>query len=118
VAAEAGEERDGGIDHALGLGDDDRAAAEGGQPVALAGVVAFDAMRLLLTDEQLPWRDQLGIGLPAIGTIEPRVPALPQAGEQALEGSSVTTAQLPVDEPTRSPIPSLPDPELVGLFLR
>jgi hypothetical protein len=86
--------------------------------VALAGVVAFDAMRLLLTDEQLPLRDQLGIGLPAIGTIEPWVPAPPQAGEQALEGGSVTTAQLPVDEPTRSPIPSLPDPELVGLFLR
>ena len=86
--------------------------------MALAGVVAFDAMRLLLADIELPWRDQLRIGFPAIGTVEPRVPGLPQAGEQALEGSSVTTAQLPVDEPACSPIPSLPDPELVGLFLR
>jgi hypothetical protein len=84
----------------------------------LPGMVALDAMGLLLADIEPPWRDQLGVRLPAIGTIEPRVPGLPQAGEQALEGSSVTTAQLPVDEPTRSPIPSLPDPELVGLFLR
>jgi len=84
----------------------------------LAGMVAFDAVGLLLADIELPWRDQLGIGLPTIGTIEPRVPALPQALEETLQGSSVTTAQLPVDEPPRSPIPSLPDPELVGLFFR
>jgi hypothetical protein len=62
-------------------------------------MVALDAMRLVLADLELPRRDQLGIRFPPIGTIEPRVPALPQAGEQSLEGSSVTTAQLPIDEP-------------------
>jgi hypothetical protein len=47
VAAEAGEECDGGVDHALGLGDHDSAAAEAGQPVALPGMVALDAVGLV-----------------------------------------------------------------------
>ena len=84
----------------------------------LAGMVALDAMRLFLADVELPLRDQLGIRLPAVGTVEPWVPALLQALEKALAGSSVTTAQLPVDELARSPIPSLPHPELAGFFLR
>src|SRR6187431_1051788 len=50
VAAEAGEERDGGIDHALGLGDHDRAAAKAGEPMALPSMVALDPMRLVLAD--------------------------------------------------------------------
>ena len=81
-------------------------------------MIALDAMRLVLADLELPWRDQLRLGLPAVGTVEPRVPAYPHPGNQALAGSSVTTAQLPVDEPPRSPIPSLPAPGLVGLFFR
>ena len=84
----------------------------------LPGMVALDAMRLFLADIELARRDQLRIGLPAIGTVKSRVPTLPQALEETLQGSSVTTAPLPVDEPPRSPIPSLPDPELVGLFFR
>ena len=64
-----------------------------------------------------PLRDQLGVGLPAVGAVEPYAPLL-QSFEHQLEGGGVTTAQLPVDEPSRSTIPSLPDPELVGLFFR
>jgi hypothetical protein len=36
VATKAGEQGDGGVDHALGLGDHDGAAAEAGEPVPLA----------------------------------------------------------------------------------
>src|SRR4051812_11339324 len=117
VAAEAREQRDGGVDHADSLGDHDGSAAEAGEPVPLPGVVALDAVGLLLADEQPPLRDQLGVGLPAVGAGEPYTPVL-QSFEHQPEGGGVTTAQLPVDEPSRSTIPSLPDPELVGLFFR
>src|SRR5690348_15130286 len=79
-------------------------------------MVALDAVGLLLADEQPPLRDQLGVGLPAVGTIETDPPAL-QAFQHSFEGGGITTAQIPVDEPSRSTIPSLPDPELVPLFL-
>ena len=83
----------------------------------LAGVVALDPVGLLLADVKLTLRDQGRVGLPAVGAVEPHAPAL-QAIEEALEGGPVTTAQLPVDEASRSTIPSLPDPELVRLFFR
>ncbi len=102
----------------LGLGDHDRAPAEAGKPVPLAGVVALDAVGLFLADMELPLRDQPGTGLPAVRAVEPRVPARLHPGDQTLQGSSVATAQLPVDEPARGPVPSFPDPELVGLFFR
>src|SRR5689334_271828 len=79
-------------------------------------MVPLDPVRLLLADEQPPLRDRLGVGLPAVGTIETDPPAL-QAFPHSFEGGGITTAQLPVDEPSRSTIPSLPDPELVRLFL-
>src|SRR5690348_6483982 len=79
-------------------------------------MVPLDAVGLLLADEQPPLRDQLGVGLPAVGTVEADAPAL-QSLEQPLASGLVTTAQLPVDDPSGSTIPSLPDPELVGLFL-
>src|SRR5689334_23896003 len=80
-------------------------------------VVALDAVRLLLADEQPPLRDQLGVGRPVVRAVETDAPA-PQSLEKSCEGGLVTTAQLPVDEPSRSTIPSLPDPELVPLFFR
>src|SRR3954447_8816384 len=86
------------------------------QPVPLAGMVALDAVGLLLADEQPPLRDQLGVGPPAVGAVEADTPAL-QSMEQPLANGLVTTAQLPVDDPSGSTIPSLPHPELVGLFL-
>src|SRR3954470_7137858 len=70
-----------------------------------------------LTNIELAWRDQLGISFQAIGAVETHPPAL-QAFEEPLQGSSVTTAQLPVEEPSRSAIPSRPDPVLAGPFLR
>src|SRR4051794_22196445 len=80
-------------------------------------MVALDAVGLLLADEQPPLRDQLGVGLPAVGTIETDPPAL-QAFQHSFEGGGITTAQLPVEEPSRSPIPSLPDPVPAGLCFR
>jgi hypothetical protein len=81
VAAEADEERDGGIDHALGPGDHDSAPPKAGEPVALAGVVALDPVGLFLADEELALRDQLGIGSPVVGAVETRVLALQAAKE-------------------------------------
>jgi hypothetical protein len=61
-------------------------------------------------------RDRLDVGRPVGRAVEAHAPAL-QALEQSFESGSVATAQLPVDDPVRSTIPSLPDPELAGLFL-
>ena len=64
----------------------------------LAGVVALDAVRLLLADVQLALRNRRRVGRPIIGAVKARVPALPHAGEQPLEGGPVTTAALPVNQ--------------------
>src|SRR4051794_5099489 len=117
IAAEAGEGRGRGVDRAHGLGDDDRAAAEAGRPVPPPGVVALDAAGLLLADVEPASRDESRASLPAVGAVEADTPAL-QAREEPLQGSSVATARSPVEEPARSPIPSLADPELVGPFFR
>src|SRR3954454_8525412 len=79
-------------------------------------MVALDAVGLLLADEQPPLRDQLGVGRPAVGAVEADAPTL-QSLEQPLASGLVTTAQLPVEEPSRRAIPSLPHPEFVRLFL-
>src|SRR5690349_42293 len=80
-------------------------------------MVPLDAVGLLLADEQPPLRDQLGVGLPAVGTVEADAPAL-QPLDQPLASALATTAQLPVDEPSGTTIPSLQAPDLVGLFFR
>src|SRR5215216_1276463 len=97
VAAEAGEEGDGGVDHALGLGDHDGAAAEAGEPVPLASMVALETMGLILTDIEPPLRDGLLVGGPVIGAVETRVPAL-HAAKEPFESGRVTTAALPVNQ--------------------
>src|SRR4051812_1162274 len=117
AVAEADEQRDRGVHHAHRPGDHAGAAAEPGEPVPLAGVVALDPVRLLLADVQPPLRDQLSVGRPVVGAVEPYTQA-PQSSEQPLAGGLVTTAQLPVEEPSRSTIPSLPDPEFVPLLFR
>src|SRR3954466_9335356 len=117
VVGEAGEERDRGLDHTLGPGDHAGAAAEPRQPVPLAGMVALDPVGLVLADVESALRDQLGVRRPVVGAVEADAPALQSFG-QPLAGGLVTTAQLPVEEPSRSTIPSLPHPELVGLFFR
>ena len=63
----------------------------------LAGVIALDAMRFFLADEELALRDQFGIGRPIVRAVEARVPAL-QTGKEAFERGGVTTAQLPVNQ--------------------
>src|SRR3954452_4308448 len=96
AVGEADEQRDRGAHHPLGLGHDAGAAAEAGEPVALPGVVALDPVRLLLADEQPPWRDQLGVGCPVVRAVEARVPAL-HPREQSAQGSGVTTPALPIN---------------------
>ena len=81
VAAEAGEEGDRGVNHALGLGDHDGAAAEAGEPVPLPGMVALKAVGLILADIEPPLRDGLLVGGPVVGAVETRVPAL-HAGKE------------------------------------
>ena len=81
----------------------------------LPGVVALDAVRLLLADVVPALRDRLDVGRPVVRAVETDAPAL-QALEKSFESGPVTTPQLPVDDPSGSTIPSLPDPELVGLF--
>lgn len=97
IAAEAGEERDRGVDHALGLGDHDAPPAEAGEPVALAGMVALDAVGLILADMEPALRDRLLIGRPVIGAVEARVPAR-HAVEKPLQGGAITTAAFPVNQ--------------------
>src|SRR5689334_25081109 len=79
-------------------------------------MVALDAVGLLLADVEHPLRDRLAVGRPVVRAVETDAPAL-QALEKSFEGGPVTTPQLPVDDPSGSTIASLPDPELVGLFL-
>src|SRR3954449_7948697 len=45
-----------------GPGDHAGAAAEGGEPVPLAGMVALDPVRLLLADVEAALRDRLAVG--------------------------------------------------------
>src|SRR4051812_24730256 len=79
-------------------------------------MVALDPVRLLLADVEAALRDRLAVGRPVVRAVQAHAPAL-QALEESFESGPVTTAQLPVDDPSGSTIPSLPDPELVGLFL-
>jgi hypothetical protein len=97
IAAEPGEQGDRGIDHALGFGDNDGAAAEARQPVPLAGIVAFERMRLVLANIEPTDGDELGVGLPAIGAIEPRIEAF-QSAQQALAGGAITIPALPINQ--------------------
>src|SRR3712207_9587613 len=76
IVAEADEQRDRGLDHADRPGHDAGAAPEPGQPVPLAGMVALDALRLPLADEQPPRRDQFGVGRPIIRAGEACAPTV------------------------------------------
>jgi hypothetical protein len=98
VAAEAGEDGDGGLDHALGLGDHDRSAPERRQPVPLAGVVRLDAVGLFLADIEPALWDGLLVGGPVVAAVETRVPLLLYPGKQPIERGPVTTAEFPVNQ--------------------
>ena len=63
----------------------------------LAGVVALDAVRLVLADVEPALRNRLGVGRPVVRAVEARVPA-PQAGEEPLQGGAITTAAFPVNQ--------------------
>ena len=65
--------------------------------MALAGMVALEAVGLVLAGVEPPLGDRLGVGRPVVGAVEARVPAR-QAGEEPLQGGAVTTAALPVNQ--------------------
>src|SRR5215218_1005390 len=83
----------------------------------LARVVPLDAVCLVLARIELSNRQEYVIDRVIICTVEPGAPAR-QALNQALAGGLVTTAAFPVHQLACSTIPSLPDPERLGLFLR
>src|SRR5215207_595899 len=115
IASEAGEQGDADIHHPLGLRDHDRAPPEARQPMPLAGVVPLDAMRLILARVQLSnWQEHVVDGV-VVRTGEPGAPAR-QPLDQALASGLVTTAAFPVHQLACRTIPSLPDPERLGLF--
>src|SRR3712207_1825500 len=80
----------------------------------LARVVPLDAMRLVLTGVEAPDRQEHVIDGIMVRAVEPRAPAL-QSLEQMLAGGLVTTAAFPVHQLPCRTIPSLPDPERLGL---
>src|ERR671933_1680904 len=83
----------------------------------LARVVPLDPMRLGLAGVEPPDRQKHVIDRIIVRAIEPRAPAL-HSLKQALAGGLVTTAAFPVHQLACSAIPSLPDPQRLGLFLR
>jgi hypothetical protein len=77
------------------LGHDAGAAPEAGEPVPLPRMVALDAVRLLLADEQPALRDQLAVCRPVVGAVQTRAPPFHPL-QQPAQGGGVTTAALPV----------------------
>src|SRR4051812_49851153 len=83
--------------------------------MSLTGVVPLDAVCLLLARIELPDRQEHAIDGVIICAVQAGAPA-PQALDQALASGFVTTAAFPVHQLTCRTIPSLPDPERLGLF--
>src|SRR5215210_4056929 len=117
IASEAGEQSDANVHHALGLRDHDGAPPEPRQPMPLTRVVPLDAMRLVLARVELSNRQEHAIDGVIVRAVKPGAPAL-QSFQEALAGDLVTTAAFPVHQLACSTIPSLPDPERLGLFFR
>src|SRR3954451_9181295 len=97
VSGEASEQGDADVHHALGLRDSDRAPPEPRQPMALAGVVPLDAMRLVFARMKLSDRQEHVIDHVIAGAVQARAPAL-QPRDQALARNFVTTAAFPVHQ--------------------
>ena len=63
----------------------------------LASIVAFERMRLVLADIEPADGDELGVGLPAVGAIKPRLEAL-QSAQEALTGGVITIPAFPINQ--------------------
>src|SRR3954451_14228242 len=109
------EQRHGGLDHLDRAGDHAGAAAEAGEPVPLPGIVALDALRLVLADVVPAFRQGGVVGRPVVGAEQAHAPGL-QPAEQALQRDPVAVPALPVDQPAGAALERLPDPELAGFF--
>src|SRR5829696_6418084 len=83
----------------------------------LTRVVPLNAMRLLLARIELPDRQQHAVHRVVIRAVQARAPAR-QPLDEALASGFVTTAAVPVHQLPCRTIPSLPDPERLGLFFK
>ncbi len=117
VSRKAGEQGDTDVHHALDLRDYDGAPAEAGSPMPLARVVPLDAVCLVRAGIELPDRQEYVIDRVIIRAVEPGAPAR-QPRDEALAGGLVTTPAVPIHQLPCRTIPSLPDPERLGLFFR
>src|SRR3954454_7430765 len=96
-------------------GDDAGAPPEAGEPVPLPGIVALDALRLVLADVVPTCRQGRVVGRPVVGAEQAHAPGF-QPAQQALQPGLVAAAALPVDQPAGAALEGLPDPELAGFF--
>ena len=80
---ESGEEAHGEFQHEQGTRDDDTSALEAGKPMALAAVVLFDAIGLILADIMPSVRQGAFVRLIIVGAIEQDFPEF-QPCEQAV----------------------------------
>src|SRR3954449_5666311 len=117
VSSKAGEQGDADVHHPLGLRDHDGAPPKPGEPMPLARVVPLNPMRLLLARVELSDRQEHAVDGVIVRTVEPGAPA-PQALDQALASGFVTIPAFPVNQLACRTVPSLPDPERLGLFFR
>jgi hypothetical protein len=96
AVAEADEQPDRGVHHALGLEDHAGAAPEPRQPVPLPRVVPPDAVGLLFADVRPSLRDQLGAGRPVVRAVETWPPSF-HPFQQSAQGAGVTTPAFPAN---------------------
>ncbi len=85
--------------------------------MALLGIGSFNPMGLVFALIELSDRDQGRVDRVSVGTVQPGFPSR-EPIDQPLGGISVTTAAFPVNQVACSVIIRLPDPELVGFFIK
>ena len=115
VAVVEGEQRHGRLDHPDRTGDDAGAPSKAGEPVPLPGIVALAPLRLVLADVMPADRQGGVVGRVIVGAEQPHAPG-PQPPQQKLERGPIPLAALPVDQPPRGALESLPDPQTEGFF--
>jgi hypothetical protein len=75
----------------------------------------LDRLHLVFADIVPARRQGRVVGRPIVGAEQAHAPRL-QASQQALERALIAIAALPVDQPPRTALEGLPDPEFAGLF--
>ena len=110
-----GEQGHGGVHHGDRAGHHAGAAAEAGEPVPLASIVALHPVRLVLADAVPSRRQGSIIGRPVVRAEQAHAPRR-QAAQQARQRLGIAPAAFPVDQATPVTLERFPDPELAGFF--